>query len=60
VITVADRSTTDDFHLLGAGVNRATSRRGVGVVRWRVTLRRGVYVYRSDATPTLRGTLRVT
>lgn len=60
VITVRDRSTKDNFHLVGPGVNRATSRLGRPTVVWRLTLRAGLYTYRSDATPALRGTFRVT
>jgi hypothetical protein len=55
VIRVSDRSAKDNFHLIGPGVNRATSRPGKPTVTWRVTFRKGVYRYRSDATPTLRG-----
>jgi hypothetical protein len=58
VIRVNDRSAKDNFHLLGPGVNRATSRPGRTTVVWKLTLRRGAYSYRSDATPTLRGAFR--
>jgi hypothetical protein len=60
VITVSDRSTKDNFHLIGPGVNRTTSKLGKATLVWKVTLKRGLYTYRSDATPTLRGTFRVT
>jgi plastocyanin len=60
VLTVRDLSTKDNFHLTGPGVNRATSRVGRATVAWRLTLKRGLYVYRSDATPRLRGSFRVT
>ena len=59
VLVVNDRSTKDNFHLIGPGVNRATSKPGKGTVVWKLTFRRGTYVYRSDATPTLRGSFRV-
>ena len=59
VLTVNDRSTKDNFHLIGPGVNRATSKPGKGTVVWKLTFRRGTYVYRSDATPKLRGSFRV-
>ena len=59
-ITIADRSAKDNFRLKGIGVNRGTSKLGRGAVTWRVTLKRGLYVYSSDATPTLRGAFRVT
>jgi hypothetical protein len=58
VLTVGDRSAKDNFHLVGPGVNRATSKAGKGTFTWRLTLKRGVYTYRSDATPTLRGVFR--
>ena len=59
-ITIADRSMKDNFRLKGLGVNRGTSKLGRGAVTWRLRLKRGLYVYSSDATPTLRGAFRVT
>jgi hypothetical protein len=59
VVRVSDRSATDNFHLVGPGINRATTRHGKATVTWRLTLKRGLYTYRSDATPALRGTFRV-
>jgi hypothetical protein len=58
VIRVSDRSSKDNFHLVGPGVNRATSKPGKATVTWKLLLRRGLYTYRSDATPTLRGSFR--
>jgi hypothetical protein len=60
VVRVADLSTTDNFHLTGPGVNRATSRVGRSTVTWRLRLTAGTYRYRSDAHPRLRGSFRVT
>jgi plastocyanin len=60
IVVVSDRSATDNFHLIGPGVNRATTRAGKTSATWRVTLRRGRYAFRSDATPALRGSFRVT
>jgi hypothetical protein len=60
VLTVRDLSRKDNFHLTGPGVNRATSRAGKAILMWRLTLKRGLYVYRSDATPRLRGSFRAT
>ena len=54
VITVNDRSAKDNFHLVGPGVNRRTSKLGKARVTWKLTLKRGLYTYRSDATPSLR------
>jgi hypothetical protein len=58
VVVVNDRSAKDNFRLVGPGVNRATSRPGKPTVTWRLTLKRGLYTYRSDASPALRGTFR--
>jgi hypothetical protein len=58
-LRVSDRSPVDNFHLTGPGVNRATSRAGKATATWRLTLKRGRYLYRSDATPSLRGSFRV-
>lgn len=59
VIVVSDRSTKANFHLVGPGVNRATSKLGKATVTWRVTLRRGVYKYGSGATAALGRSFRV-
>jgi plastocyanin len=58
-IVVNDRSTTDNFHLSGPGVNKKTGVRMRGRVTWNVTLAPGLYTYRSDKTRKLRGTLIV-
>ena len=60
VLVVSDRSAKDNFHLSGPGVNRATTKAGRATATWKLTLRAGLYTYRSDATRTLRGTFRVT
>jgi hypothetical protein len=60
VVRVADLSTTDNFHLTGPGVNRATLRAGRATVTWRLRLTAGTYRYRSDPHPRLRGSFRVT
>ncbi len=57
-IVVSDRSATENFHLIGPRVNRATTKAGRTTATWRVTLRKGLYVYRSDATATLKGSFR--
>jgi len=60
VIAVSDLSARNNFHLIGPGVNRMTTRPGKVKVSWRLKLRRGTYVYRSDAAPLkLRGTFKV-
>ena len=58
VIVVSDRSAADNFHLTGPGVNRATTKAGRATVTWRVTLKKGLYTFRSDATPMLKGSFR--
>jgi hypothetical protein len=60
VLVVGDRSAKDNFHLVGPGVNKATTKAGMGTFTWRLTLRRGLYTYRSDATPSLKGSFRAT
>jgi hypothetical protein len=59
VIVVNDRSAADNFHLIGPGVNRTTKKAGRTTVTWRVTLKRGLYTFRSDATARLKGSFRV-
>jgi plastocyanin len=59
VITVNDRSRTDNFHLIGTGVNRATGIRFRGKSTWRLTLAPGKYVFRSDRHRSLRGSFTV-
>jgi hypothetical protein len=59
VITVKDSSTSDNFRLVGPGVNRATGVAFRGTVVWKVSLKRGSYVFRSDRHPKLRGGFRV-
>jgi hypothetical protein len=60
VLTVNDRTRTDNFHLTGTGVNKKTGVVFRGRVVWKLTLEPGVYTYRSDAHKKLRGTLKVT
>jgi hypothetical protein len=59
VITVTDRSKTDNFRLTGPGVRKATGVGFRGRVTWKVTLSPGRYVYRSDRHKTLRGSFTV-
>jgi hypothetical protein len=58
-ISVNDRSRADSFHLTGPGVNKKTGVGFRGRVTWNVTLRPGVYTYRSDKHKSLRGSFRV-
>jgi hypothetical protein len=57
-ITVRDAARTQNFHLIGPGVNRRTSVGRTSRPTWTLTLRRGIYTYRSDANRRLRGTFR--
>jgi hypothetical protein len=60
VITVSDRSATDDFRIVGPGVNvLVTGRHFVGAHTVSLSLRPGTYRYRSDAHPTVRGSFVV-
>lgn len=58
-IVVSDRSAKDNFHLVGPGVSKATGVGFRGTVTWKVALRAGRYVFRSDRTKTLRGAFEV-
>ena len=65
-IVVQDLSTSDDFHLAGPDINRATGIRFRGTVVWRVDIGLKVpygrpYSFFSDRSPaTLRGSFRIT
>jgi hypothetical protein len=56
-LTVADRSRTRNFHLVGAGVSRKTSKKFTGSVTWRRDLEEGTYRFGND--PRLTGRLVV-
>jgi hypothetical protein len=58
-VTVRDLSKKDNFHLQGPGVNKKTGVAFMGTVTWAVMLKKGAYTYRSDAHPSLHGTLKV-
>lgn len=59
VLTVRDRSKTDDFRLRGKGVNVATGVAFTGSKKWKIRLAKGAYRYFSDRHPALKGTVRV-
>jgi NitT/TauT family transport system substrate-binding protein len=59
-LAVDDRSTKDNFHLRGGGVDRSTSVAKKQTVTWTLTLKKGVYRYSSDGSSKRRGTFRVT
>jgi hypothetical protein len=59
-ITVRDLTAADNFHLVGPGVNKKTGVKFKGSVKWTVTLKKGVYTFRSDAHAKLKGKTTVT
>jgi plastocyanin len=61
VITVHDRSSIHNFHLIGPGVNLKTTVAAVKTYTWTVTLKRGTYRFVCDPHATImKGVLRVT
>ena len=54
-ITVRDMTAADNFHLIGPGVNKKTGVGFKGTATWTVSLKKGVYAFRSDAHAKLRG-----
>jgi len=56
-LTVADRSRSRNFHVVGPGVNRRTGKTFMGSVTWRLELAAGKYKFGSD--PRLTGRLVV-
>jgi plastocyanin len=56
-LTVVDRSKSRNFHLVGPGVNRRTSKTFTGRVTWTLQLGAGTYRFGSD--PRLSGRLVV-
>ena len=59
LIIVKDTSKTFNFHLRGPGVNKSTSVKKTGTVRWSVALAPGTYTFRSDAGKKIRGSIVV-
>lgn len=59
-VAVADKSTKDNFHLSGAGVNKSTSVAKQENATWILNLKKGVYRYSSDGSSKRKGTFRVT
>jgi plastocyanin len=60
-ITIHDLASIHDFHLTGAGVNKATSVSGVGTTTWKVSLKKGTYTFVCDPHRTImHGVLTVT
>src|ERR687887_933610 len=59
VLTVTDRSKTDNFHLRGKGANVATGVTFTGSKTWKIRLAKGTYRYFSDRHPALKGAVKV-
>jgi hypothetical protein len=59
VIAVNDRSRTDNFHLIGNGLSKATGVGFRGRATWKLNLADGKYVYRSDRHKSLHGSFIV-
>src|SRR5262245_34305576 len=59
-IAVADKSTKDNFHLRGGGVNRLTSVAKKQSATWTLTLKKGTYRFSSDGSSKKKVTFRVT
>ncbi|MGZ8692962.1 MAG: ABC transporter substrate-binding protein [Gaiellaceae bacterium] len=57
---VTDSSKTQNFRLVGPGVNKSTSRTGTGRTTWTLTLAKGTYTFSSSARPALKKSFRVT
>jgi hypothetical protein len=58
-IVVRDRTTAQNFHLVGPGLNTKTKIATKTTATWRVYLQPGSYSYRSDRNTRLRGTFVV-
>jgi hypothetical protein len=58
-IVVNDRSATDNFHLVGPGVSKATGVAFKGTVTWKVSLKAGSYTFRSDKHHALHGAFKL-
>jgi plastocyanin len=61
-IKVQDRSSSHDFHLIGPGVDKATTVPFTGSQTWKITLKPGTYTYQCDphAAAGMKGTFNVT
>jgi hypothetical protein len=59
-IVVTDNSKTTGFKLVGPGVTKQTSVKGVGRSTWTLTLKKGEYVYSSITQPKRKRTLKIT
>jgi plastocyanin len=60
-ILVEDKGSIHDFHLVGPGVNKATTVPFTGKQTWTVTFKPGTYTYKCDphAAAGMKGTFKV-
>jgi hypothetical protein len=58
-IAVNDRSATDNFHLVGPGVSKASGVAFKGSVTWKLTLKAGSYTFKSDKHAALHGAFKL-
>ncbi len=58
-VAISDRSSKQNFHLKGPGVDKKTGTKKAGKVTWTVVFRPGTYRYYSDANPKLKGSFKV-
>jgi plastocyanin len=49
---IHDKGKIHNFHLIGPGINRATTVAGTGTMTWMLTLRKGRYHYECDVHKT--------
>ena len=61
-IAVSDKASIHNFHLIGPGVNKATTVPFTGKKTWKVKLKAGTYTYQCDphASAGMKGTFEVT
>ncbi len=60
-IKVQDKSNIHNFHLIGPGVNKASSVVAVATTTWKVTLKKGTYKFQCDPHATImKGSFKVT
>jgi plastocyanin len=61
-IKIEDKASFHDFHLIGKGLNKATTVAFTGERTWTIRLRPGTYTYQCDphASQGMKGTFTVT
>jgi NitT/TauT family transport system substrate-binding protein len=58
-VAIADRSSKQNFHLKGPGVDKKTGMKKSGKITWTVVFKTGTYRFYSDANPKLKGSFKV-